>query len=211
MRPFSGMAVANTGDSASASADRPPRARRLCLLLLLPAVAFAGLAGAFGVSLHRDPSLVPSPLIGKPVPVFTLPPVQGHGPGLSSDDLKGGVSLVNVFASWCVACREEHPLLMGLKASGAVPIDGIDYKDKPADAARWLDTMGDPYARTGADFDGRVAINWGVYGVPETYVVDLQGRIAYKQIGPITERVLDNTILPLVAKLRRAPTAPGRD
>jgi cytochrome c biogenesis protein CcmG/thiol:disulfide interchange protein DsbE len=164
--------------------------------------AFIGLAVTFGIGLEHDPSLVPSPLIGKPVPIFSLPPVQGRKLGLSSDNLKGEVSLVNVFASWCVACREEHPVFMRLKEQGAVPIHGLNYKDKPADAANWLDTMGDPYTRTGADLNGRVAIDWGVYGVPETFVVDRRGRIAFKQIGAVTPEILDRTILPLIARLR---------
>jgi cytochrome c biogenesis protein CcmG/thiol:disulfide interchange protein DsbE len=145
---------------------------------------------------------VPSPLIGKPVPEFSLPAVKGRQLGLSSVNLKGEVSLVNVFASWCVACREEHPVLMQLKAGGTVPIHGLNYKDKPDDAAAWLDTMGDPYTRTGADLDGRVGIDWGVYGVPETFVVDAAGRIAFKQIGPVSREILDQTILPLIAKLQ---------
>ena len=179
------------------------RARRVRGLLLIPELAFVGLAVAFALSLNHDPSVVPSALIGRPVPSFSLPPVNGRTLGLSSVDLKGRVSLVNVFASWCVACRAEHPLLMRLRAQGVVPIDGLDYKDKPDDAARWLDAMGDPYTRTGADIDGRVAIDWGVYGVPETYVIDREGRIAFKQIGPITPEILDKTILPLVEKLRQ--------
>ena len=196
------MAVEKAPSTAAETMGVPPARRRLRLLFLLPAAAFIGLVVAFGVSLNRDPSIVPSALIGKPVPVFNLPPVPGHGPGLSSGDLRGAVSLVNVFASWCVACREEHPLLMALKERHVVPIYGIDYKDKPEDAARWLDTMGDPYARIGADRNGRVAINWGVYGVPETYVIDREGRIAFKQIGPINERVLSKTIIPLIMRLR---------
>ena len=196
--------------AAGETAGVPRSRRRLRPLFLVPAAAFVGLVVAFGVSLNRNPSIVPSALIGKPVPVFSLPPVQGHGPGLSSDNLKGAVSLVNVFASWCVACREEHPILMGLKERRIVPIYGIDYKDKPEDAARWLDTMGNPYTRTGADRDGRVAINWGVYGVPETYVIDREGRIAFKQIGPVDERVLRETILPLIARLRGNGVTPAK-
>src|SRR5579863_885370 len=176
--------------------------RRVQPAFWLPMVLFAVLLPAFIFGLNHNPSVVPSALIGKRVPEFSLPPVKGRALGLSSADLKGHVSLVNVFASWCVACREEHPLLMRLRAQGVVPIDGLDYKDKPDDAARWLDTMGNPYARTGADRDGRVAIDWGVYGVPETYVIDRQGRIAFKQIGPLTPKVLQGTILPLVARLR---------
>jgi cytochrome c biogenesis protein CcmG, thiol:disulfide interchange protein DsbE len=122
------------------------------------------------------------------VPVFSLPPVKGRELGLSSADLTGEVSLVNVFASWCVACREEQPLLMQLRAAGTVPVHGLDYKDEPDNAASWLNTMSDPYTRTGADRDGRVAIDWGVYGVPETFVITKDGRIAHKQIGPLTRR-----------------------
>ncbi len=183
------MAVANTPDAAGAPASRPLHAaRRYRLLFLVPAIVFVGLMLAFGFSLNRDPSTVPSPLIGKPVPEFSLGPVKERTLGLSTADLRGDVSLVNVFASWCVACREEHPLLMRMKEQGLVPIHGLNYKDKPDDAARWLDTMGDPYTRTGADLDGRVAIDWGVYGVPETFVVDRQGRIVFKQIGPVCLR-----------------------
>ncbi|MBI1774442.1 MAG: DsbE family thiol:disulfide interchange protein [Proteobacteria bacterium] len=173
------------------------------LWLALPLVAFAGIAVVLAVGLTGNPQDLPSALIGKPAPTFKLPPVQGRSLGLSSDDLKGRVSLVNVFASWCVACREEHPLLMRLAHDGPVPVYGIDYKDPPADAARWLDTMGDPYARTGADRDGRVAIDWGVYGVPETYVIDRDGRIAFKQIGALTPRDLREKILPLIARLQQ--------
>ena len=172
------------------------------LIYIVPALAFIGLAVGLGVGLTLNPSEVPSVLIGKPVPDFTLPPVKGRKLGLSTADLKGEVSLVNVFASWCTACRLEHPLFMRLKQDVVVPIHGLNYKDKPDDAANWLDTLGDPYTRTGADLDGRVAIDWGVYGVPETFVVDREGRIAFKQIGPVTPEVLDQTILPLIKRLR---------
>jgi cytochrome c biogenesis protein CcmG/thiol:disulfide interchange protein DsbE len=165
-------------------------------------VLFLGLVAAFALGLGRDPKLIPSPLIGKPVPDFALPPVKGRSLGLATSDLKGEVSLVNVFASWCVACREEHPVLMRLRVQGTVPIHGLNYKDKPDDAEGWLDTMGDPYTRTGADIDGRVAIDWGVYGVPETFVVDARGRVAFKQVGPITPEILEGTIEPLIARLR---------
>jgi len=179
------------------------RQRRSRLVLLLPLVVFFGLGLAFAVRLDRDPSKIPSALIGKPVPVFSLPPVKGRELGLSTSDLNGEVSLVNVFASWCVACREEHALLMQLKAGRAMPVHGLDYKDEPDNAARWLNSMGDPYTRTGADRDGRVAIDWGVYGVPETFVVSRDGRIAYKHIGPLTAKDLEGTVLPLVRKLQR--------
>jgi len=192
----------STGELAAQRTDAAPP-RRSGLVLLLPLVLFFGLMLAFAVRLDRDPSKIPSALIGKPVPVFSLPPVKGRELGLSSTDLDGEVSLVNVFASWCVACREEHTLLMQLKADATVPIHGLDYKDEPDNAARWLNSMGDPYTRTGADRDGRVAIDWGVYGVPETFVVSRDGRIAYKQIGPLTAKDLQETVLPLVRRLQR--------
>ncbi len=194
------MTMAESADSAPA-ADRPGISRRR-VLPWLPLAGVLLLGIAFYVLLGWDSHLVQSPLIGRPVPRFGLPPVRGRSLGLSSADLRGDVSLVNVFASWCVACREEHPLLMQLSKSGIVTLDGLNYKDAPDDAAKWLDTMGDPYTRTGADINGRVAIDWGVYGVPETYVVDPQGRIAFKQIGPITPEILDKTILPLIARIR---------
>jgi cytochrome c biogenesis protein CcmG/thiol:disulfide interchange protein DsbE len=174
--------------------------------LLIPLLLFVGLVVALAIGLTLNPREVPSPLIGKPVPAFALPPVKGRALGLSSPDLKGEVSLVNVFASWCVACREEHPILMNLRREGFVPIHGLNYKDRPEDAARWLDTLGDAYTRTGADLDGRVAIDWGVYGVPETFVVDRDGRIAYKRIGPITADVLEQKLRPLIASLRTGGT-----
>lgn len=178
-------------------------------LLLLPVGIFLAVLVMLGWGLGRDPSILPSVLIGKPVPQFTLPPVQGRTLGLSNVDLKGEVSLVNVFASWCVACRQEHPVFMALHEANAVPIHGINYKDRPQDAAKWLDTMGDPYTRTGADLDGRVAIDWGVYGVPETFVVDREGRIAFRLVGPITLAIYRETIEPLIKKLR-SPDANSR-
>ena len=199
--------------SPGAGAARPALSgaerRRLQLWLLVPLVLFVGVLAAFALGLGRDPRLVPSPLIGRPVPTFSLPPVAGHPHGLSSAALHGRASLVNVFASWCVACREEHPLLMRLKRDRVLPVYGIDYKDKPDDAMRWLSNMGDPYARIGADLDGRVAIDWGVYGVPETFVVAPDAHIAFKQIGPITPQVLERDILPLLARLR-GPAAEAR-
>jgi len=178
------------------------RKSRKRLVFLLPVTLFIALAVALAWGLTRDPGELPSVLIGKPVPAFALPPVQWRTLGLSSDDLQGEVSLVNVFASWCTACRDEHPLFMRLSASGVVPIHGLNYRDRPEDAASWLDELGDPYTRTGADRNGRVGIDWGVYGVPETFVVGPDGRIAYKHVGPVTERALKETILPLVARLR---------
>ena len=183
------------------------------LTFLIPVAAFLALAVALGWGLTRDPRSIPSALIDKPVPEFSLPPVQGRTLGLASTDLRREVSLVNVFASWCTACREEHPLFMQLQVNGVVPIHGLNYKDRPRDAAEWLGTLGDPYTRTGADRDGRVAIDWGVYGVPETFVVDAKGRIAYKHVGAVTPEILREEILPLVESLRsgdiRVPEAAG--
>ena len=181
---------------------RRSRARRAALLV--PFIVFVAIGVFLAIGLTRDPREVPSPLIGKPVPAFSLPPVRGRSLRLATADLKGQVSLVNVFASWCVACREEHPLLMQIKRDGVIPIHGLNYKDQPGDAARWLDERGDPYTRTGADLDGRVGIDWGVYGVPETFVIDREGRIAYKHIGPITAAVWKQTLLPLIRTLQGA-------
>ena len=186
-------------NAAAAGSSRHSR-----VVLVVPLIVFVGVAMALGWGLTLgDPSVIPSALIGKPVPTFSLPPVQGRTLGLSSTDLKGEVSLVNVFASWCTACRYEHPVFMGLKKQGAVPIHGINYKDQPQDAAKWLDDLGDPYTRTGADLDGRVSIDWGVYGVPETFVIDRQGRIAFKQVGPVTQEIYRDKIAPLIEELRK--------
>lgn len=193
--------MATETDSLGASAQAPDASRRL--LFLLPALAFVAVGVFLGLGLTRDPTVLPSTLIGRPVPTFSLPPVQGRTLGLSSRDLKGEVSLVNVFASWCTACRLEHPVFMRLKAEGVVPIHGINYKDRPEDAAAWLDELGDPYTRTGADRNGRVAIDWGVYGVPETFVVDRDGKIVFKQVGPVTPEAYREKIAPLLPELRQ--------
>jgi len=179
-----------------------PGRRRWKWRYIVPVLTFVGIAFFLGNGLFHDPREIPSPLIGKRIPEFTLPPVKGRTLGLSSADLKGEVSLVNVFASWCTACRKEHPQFMELQRTGLVPIHGLNYKDRPDDAAAWLDELGDPYTRTGADIKGRVGIDWGVYGVPETFVIDLDGRIAYKQIGAITPKIMAETIVPLVRRLQ---------
>ena len=167
-----------------------------------PLAIFAIVGVFLGVGLTLNPREIPSPLIGKPVPQFQLAAVKGRTLGLASSDLRGEVSIVNVFASWCVACRDEHPLWMALARQNIAPIHGLNYKDKPDDAARWLGELGDPYRRTGADLDGRVGIEWGVYGVPETYVVDKRGVIRDKVIGAITPRIVDERLLPLVRRLQ---------
>ena len=190
--------------SANPATSPDVSAARRRLLLALPATGFVVLAGVFALGLSRDPSLLPSTLIGKKVPEFDLPPVKGRTLGLASNNLVGEVSLVNVFASWCVACRAEHPVFMELTRRNLVPLHGLNYKDTLDDAAEWLNTMGDPYIRTGADLDGRVAIDWGVYGVPETFVIGADGTIAYKHIGAVTEQALGQTIMPLVENLRKS-------
>jgi cytochrome c biogenesis protein CcmG/thiol:disulfide interchange protein DsbE len=171
------------------------------VLFVLPVVLLLGVAVLFAVGLRHDPSIVPSVLIDKPVPDFDLPPLLDDKPGLATTDLNGQVALVNVFASWCIPCRVEHPLFMHLAEQGEVPVYGINYKDAPADAKRWLAELGDPYARIGADRDGRAGIEWGVYGVPETFVVDGTGTIRFKQVGPLSAEVLEKTIMPLVREL----------
>ncbi len=175
-----------------------------------PFAAFAALAVVLAWGLTRDPRLIPTPLIGKPVPQFTLPPVRGRTLGLSSGDLTSEPSLVNVFASWCVERRLEHPLILQMKARGVAPIHGLDYKDRPEDAERWLSTHGDPYTRTGADLDGRVGIDWGVYGAPETFEIDADGHIAFKHIGRLTAEVVERTIIPLIDSLKRPQPQAGK-
>ena len=198
------MTMTQTTIAGTAGASTTaPRRRGLPRMYALPLILFAFIVVAFAVGLNLNPREVPSVLIGKPIPDFRLPPVQGRTLGLSSDDLKGEVSLVNVWASWCTECRKEHPVLMALAARKVVPLHGLNYKDKPDDAQAWLDGLGDPYLRIGADISGRVAIDWGVYGVPETFVVDGEGRIAHKHIGAMTERTVAETIMPLVDRLRR--------
>ena len=191
-----------TEDIVAGDARAP--GNRLRLAGYIPLLVFLVMAVFFAIGLTMNPRDIPSPLIGKPVPEFSLPPVKGRTLGLASADLRGQVSLVNVFASWCVACREEHPLLMGLRDKGVVPIHGLNYKDKPDDAQAWLDQLGDPYTRTGADISGRVAIDWGVYGVPETFVIDRDGRIVHKHIGAITSEALRDTIMPIINKLQKS-------
>ena len=177
-------------------------------IYILPVLGFVAVAGFLYKGLYLDPREIPSALIDHPVPTFDLQPVPGFAPGLSTSNLKAGdVVLVNVFASWCVTCRDEHPLLLEMRRKGEVPIYGIDYKDQPQAAAEWLDRMGDPYTRTGMDQTGRVGIDWGVYGVPETYVITKDGRIACKQIGAITPDALQNKLLPLIQKLRAGQEA----
>jgi cytochrome c biogenesis protein CcmG/thiol:disulfide interchange protein DsbE len=168
----------------------------------IPLAIFVVLVAFLWIGLGRDPREVPSPLIDKPAPSFTLPQIHGDKP-LSTTDLKGKVWLLNVWASWCVSCREEHPLLLQLAQANLVPVYGLDYKDKPDDGRAWLSQNGDPYTASIVDQDGRVGIDYGVYGVPETFVIDRSGIVRYKQIGPLSVEALQNKILPLVRELQK--------
>lgn len=203
------MAASETVQQAQSRRTSGAGRVRQSLLFVAPIATFLLVVLALAWGMTRDPSVVPSPLIGRSAPEFTLPPVQGRSLGLSSGDLQGEVSLVNVFASWCTACRLEHPVFMRLNEEGIVPIHGINYKDRPEDAAKWLNELGDPYTRTGADLDGRVSIEWGVYGVPETFVVDPDGRIVFKQVGPVTPEIYRETIAPLLEELRNEQRRPA--
>lgn len=182
--------------------DSPPQAGLSRVLAALPLGIALLLGLAFWWGLQNNDDRLPSALLGQPVPEFALPPVGGQGEGLSSADLQGQVSLVNVWASWCAPCRQEMPLLQDLAQAGTVAIYGINYKDDPAAARSFLDELGDPYTRMGADANGRVSLDWGVYGVPETFIIGADGRIAYKHIGPFDERSLQEDILPVVARLK---------
>lgn len=170
---------------------------------ILPFVVFIVLAVFLFIGLNLNPREVPSPLVGKPAPAFALPQLQAAGKQFSPQDMKGKVWLFNVWASWCVACEEEHPVLMELARLNIVPIYGMDYKDKREVALATLEKRGNPYVLNVSDSDGRVGIDYGVYGVPETYVIDKQGIIQYKQIGPVTPDNLREKILPLVAELEK--------
>jgi cytochrome c biogenesis protein CcmG, thiol:disulfide interchange protein DsbE len=194
-------------DANSADATKPVDATRRRLLLLVPLAVFLALTVVFFVGLgNDDPSRVPSPLIGRPAPDTNLPPILGLErdgkplPGLSSADFKGQVTVVNVWASWCVPCREEAPLLTQLAEDPRIRVTGINYKDQPDNARRFLGVYGNPYAATGADQSGRASIEWGVYGVPETFVVDGAGQIRFKLIGPVSPDNLERVLKPEIAK-----------
>lgn len=170
---------------------------------LIPLIVFVAIVAFLAIGLTLDPREVPSPFIGKPAPHFSLPQVAEASKTLSNDDFRGQVSLLNVWASWCVSCRQEHPLLIQLAKQNVVPIYGLNYKDDRDAALGWLQQFGNPYRASAFDADGRVGIDWGVYGVPETFVVDKQGIIRYKQTGPVTEEVLRLKLLPLIEQLQR--------
>jgi cytochrome c biogenesis protein CcmG/thiol:disulfide interchange protein DsbE len=168
----------------------------------LPLGIFLVLAVFLAVGLRLNPREVPSPLIDKVAPAFRLPQLQDPGKTLGTEDLKGKVWILNVWASWCVACLEEHPILVDFSKQNVLPIYGLNYKDKREDALNWLGKHGNPYALSMEDSDGRVGIDYGVYGVPETYLIDRNGIIRYKRIGPVTVQILQEKILPLVRQLQ---------
>ncbi len=171
------------------------------VLLVLPLVALVGLIAVFALNIDRDPSFVQSVLIDKPAPEFSLAPVEGIDvPGFDAASLKGEVTVVNVFASWCSPCRDEHPLLVSLKEQTGVRLVGINQKDAPQNARAFLAELGNPYDAVGADTNGRASIDWGVYGVPETFVVDAQGIVRFKHIGPISPQSLQNEVIPAIQR-----------
>ena len=171
---------------------------------IIPLAGFIVLVAFLGIGLGLNPREVPSPLIGKPAPAFRLAQLHQPDRPFAQKDMLGKVWLLNVWASWCVSCREEHPVLLELAKSNAVPIYGLNYKDKREDALAWLRQFGDPYGLSITDNDGRVGIDYGVYGVPETFVIDKAGVIRYKQIGPVTPKALNDKILPLVRQLQQS-------
>lgn len=177
------------------------------LVFLVPVAAFAALALWFAAGLGRDPGYIPSMLIDRPAPAFALPPIPGRDRGFSSEDFKGKVSMVNVFGSWCATCEIEHPVLMEIAAEGVAPIYGLDWKDKPGAGAEWLAQRGDPYTAIGDDADGRVAIDFGVTGAPETFIIDAEGRVRHKHVGEITREDWRRVLKPMIEDLKAdAPT-----
>jgi cytochrome c biogenesis protein CcmG, thiol:disulfide interchange protein DsbE len=204
------MATPSPTDTPGASADfavaasRGGTSRTKMLRWSLPLAIFVVVLGFLFVGLFRDPREVPSPLIGKPAPAFSLAQLHQPERTLATADMRGQVWLLNVWASWCVSCRVEHPLLVDLAKANLVPVIGLAYKDKPDDGLAWLAANGDPYKLSIVDLDGRVGIDFGVYGVPETFVIDKAGIIRYKQIGPLTADALKQTILPLVRELQKS-------
>ena len=177
------------------------------LWFLIPLAAFFGLALMLGAGLKRDPREVPSPLIDKPAPAFALTRLDDPAQTIRLADMSGKVWVLNVWASWCVACREEHPVLLDFARRGLVPVYGLNYKDQRADAGAWLARFGNPYRQSLFDGDGRVGIDFGVYGVPETFVIDRAGVIRMKHIGPLTPDVVAGKLVPLLERLSRAPDA----
>jgi cytochrome c biogenesis protein CcmG/thiol:disulfide interchange protein DsbE len=169
---------------------------------LLPLGVFIALVVLLGVGLNLNPRLVPSPLVGKPLPDFTLATLRSPDKTLARKDLTGKVSLLNAWATWCVECRREHPVLVAIAEEGEVPVYGLNYKDQRPDALQWLQRLGDPYVASAFDADGRVGLDLGVYGLPETFLVDERGMIVYKHIGPISREIWESDFLPVIEGLR---------
>lgn len=174
---------------------------------LIPLGLFFVLVVFLAIGLRRDPHEVPSPLINKAAPTFRLPQLKDPSKTFSAEDMRGKIWILNVWASWCITCRDEHPLLIEYAKTKVVPIYGLNWKDPREDALAWLDELGDPYVLSASDSDGRIAIDYGVYGAPETYLIDQNGTIRFKQIGPVTPEVWSNKILPLVQELNRQGTS----
>ena len=177
------------------------------LKYLIPLALFFVLVVFLAIGLTRDPHEIPSALVNKPAPTFRLPQLKDPAQTFSAEDMRGKVWLLNVWASWCVACREEHPWLLEYAKSGVVPIYGLNYKDRREDALAWLEELGDPYTVSAVDLDGRIGIDYGVYGAPETYVIDQNGTIRLKHVGPIMPDVWSKEILPVVQELNRGGTS----
>jgi cytochrome c biogenesis protein CcmG/thiol:disulfide interchange protein DsbE len=173
---------------------------------IIPLAVFVALVVLFRIGLNYNPQIVPSPLIDKPAPAFTLPSLRDNTSIIKSTDLQGHAVLLNVWASWCIECRNEQPVLMEFKQKLKVPIYGLNYKDTRTDALQWLSQYGDPYIENAFDQNGRVGIDYGVYGVPETFVLDRNGIIRYKHIGPVTQQAMEDIILPLLNKLEHPAT-----
>ncbi len=170
---------------------------------LWPLAIFILLVGFLAVGLKLDPRAVPSPLVGRQAPAFDLPVLNQPGKRFAPSDMRGKVWLLNVWASWCASCRDEHPVLVALAKRGVMPVLGLNYKDKGDEATAWLKQYGDPYLLSAVDAEGRIGLDYGVYGVPETYLIDADGVIRYKQIGPVTMAILEQKILPLALSLKK--------
>jgi len=174
------------------------------LFAFIPLAFFAAMAVYFAMGLQEDPGEIPSQLIDQPLPDFELAPIQGTEFGFTDDDLQGEVILLNYFGSWCPPCLQEHPMLMQIARSGVVPIYGVDWKDEPGAGAAWLQRYGNPYVRVGDDASGRLAIDFGLTGAPETFLIDREGRVRYRHVGIITEDVWNETLRPMVEALQRS-------
>ncbi len=171
-------------------------------LFLIPVALFVVVGAFFGYGLTRDPSAIPSQLIDRQLPDFDMPAIEGLDEGLSSDELSGEVMLLNVFASWCISCHIEHPFLMQLAQNNVIKIYGLNWKEKPGEGKAWLDRLGNPYTKIGDDQAGRVAIDLGVTGAPETFIIDREGRVRFRVAAPITEDYWNDVLAPMIEELR---------